>query len=86
LAKDFGKDAGSVRQNMKFSRTHDNEQSAQRQFDALQKQGTPAWITNTPDGRSHVFWMTGPNIDAGSERYPLFPLVSTSLIEHSSVS
>jgi hypothetical protein len=43
---------------MKFSRTHDNEQSAQRQFDALQKQGTPAWITNTPDGRSHVFWMT----------------------------
>jgi hypothetical protein len=59
---------------MKFSRTHDNEQSAQRQFDALQKQGTPAWITNTPDGRSHVFWMTGPNIDAGSERYPLFPL------------
>jgi len=49
---------GSVREAMKFSCSYDNAQTAQKQLGALQKQDKLAWITNTPDGKSHVFWMT----------------------------
>jgi len=60
-------DAGSVRGTVKFSCSYDNAQSAQKQLGALQKQDKLAWITNTPDGTSHVFWMTGPNLNVPSE-------------------
>jgi len=43
---------------MKFSCTFDNAETAQRKLDALRSQNKTAWITSTPDGMSHVFWMT----------------------------
>ena len=42
----------------KLSCTYNNPQSAQKQLGALQTQSKLAWITNTPDGSYHVFWMT----------------------------
>jgi len=57
---------------MKFSCSYDDEQSAQKKLDTLRQQGRIAWITRTPDGKSHVFWMASL----------AFPQPSSSLIEH----
>jgi hypothetical protein len=47
-----------VRETTKPSCPYDNAEIAQKQLYALQKQDKVGWITNTPDGKSHLSWMT----------------------------
>jgi len=72
---------------MKFSCTYDNAESAQRKLDALRNQHKTAWITHTPDGKSHVFWMmAGLDTEVASERFLLFPHRSRPFLEQPSTS
>jgi len=69
---------------MKLSCTYDNAPSAQERLEALRKQDRIAWINNTPDGKSHVFWLAGLDIGVSSERSSLFPHLPQPLLEHQS--